>query len=178
MLEVSRQCPFVYNLAAAHCSTPARTRTSPVQTTCNHSTRNLTPESQSRAAEQPLSACLYWDIQFWLTARLGDVQPLALNQARIQAQRRLKNFTWYNLTGSFHPSHHEIEPTTQCRAELSPPGLWASSQGSVLFTLRKAGLDYPCTYQEVQVQHCTGFPATWLKWKLQLSHNTAVISRP
>lgn len=102
MLEVSGPCSFIYNLAVAHCSTRPRhpcnrTKTSPVQTTCIHSTRNFTPESRS-------SCWCLWDIQFWLTARVGHIQPLALNQPRILAQRRVTNFTWHSMTRALDPS--------------------------------------------------------------------------
>lgn len=173
MLEVSGPCSFIYNLAVAHCSTRPRhpwnrTKTSPVQTTCIHSTRNFTPESRS-------SCWCLWDIQFWLTARVGHIQPLALNQPRILAQRRVTNFTWHSMTRALDPSTPLSGKQGQVlNAELSWVCLDFEHHHKQLFCLHsgKLGLGYTCIHQEVQVQHCTGFLDTWLKRKPQLSHNT------
>lgn len=124
MVVVSGPCPFIYNLVVVHCSTRHRhhcngTRTSPVQTTCNHATWNFTPRVMAQSCWPALLACLSWDIQVWLTARPGRIQPLALDQPGILAQRCVTNFTRHSLSRGLDSSTPLSREQGQiCDAEL------------------------------------------------------------
>lgn len=136
---------------------------------------HLYPLNKKLHTRVPEQLLMSWDIQFWLTARVGHIQPLALNQPRILAQRRVTNFTWHSMTRALDPSTPLSGKQGQVlNAELSWVCLDFEHHHKQLFCLHsgKLGLGYTCIHQEVQVQHCMGFLDTWLKWKPQLSHNT------
>lgn len=136
--------------------------------TCNHSTRNFTLEFWAAPISLPILR----------HAALTNSDTGSRSTSSFESGKDPGSETHYKFyrsqpdqgIGSFHLHVMKSRQTTQCRAEH----LDIEHHHKGLFCLYsgKLGLDYACTHQEVQVQHCTGFLDAWLKWKPQLLCNT------